>query len=312
MPGVFRDRPRRRGRCHAVVFLAVLALLASACAAGAGERPDFDGARAYADVLRQCDFGPRNPGSEGHARCLSFLETRLKKLGAAVVRQPFKYALPGGKPIAMTNLVASFSPENRRRVLLAAHWDTRPWADLDADVTKRDLPILGANDGASGVAVLLEVARLVAGKKPDFGVDIVLFDGEDLGTAANPEGYFRGSREFAGRFRGPVPLYAILLDMVGDEDLLFYKEGYSAQAAPGTLDWLWKGGMEVAPAHFVDKIGYYVEDDHLSLHAVGIPAVDLIDFHYPHWHTHQDTPEHVSEASLQVVGDVLMRLLYPD
>lgn len=305
--------PRRnRVALFSVVVLAAMTTLGGTPRSKNIGRPIFDGVRAYADVVKQCDFGPRNPGSEGHARCLAFLESQFRGPGVTIIKQPFSYALPGGKPMAMTNLVVRFGPDKSRRILLAAHWDTRPWADRDKDASLRDRPILGANDGASGVAVLLEMARIFRGYPPDLGVDIVLFDGEDLGTPGNHDGFFRGSREFAARFRGALPVHAILLDMVGDEDLLFYKEGYSASKAPGTLAWLWEAGMTLAPAQFIDEIGYFVKDDHLSLHEIGIPAVDLIDFDYPHWHTHQDTPEHVSAASLQVVGDVLVHLLYPD
>jgi glutaminyl-peptide cyclotransferase len=177
-------------------------------------------------------------------------------------------------------------------------------------VSRRNAPILGANDGASGVAVLLELARLLGSSPADYGVDIVLFDGEDLGTDQNREGYFRGSREFARTFTAARPEHALVLDMVGDSDLLFYMEAYSTQMAPATVEWVWAAGREVAPAYFADQVGYAVEDDHMPLNAARIPCADLIDFNYPHWHTHADTPDKVSAASLQVVGDVLTRLLY--
>jgi len=300
---------------HGIILPVVIAA-ACVIAAGSGhaeQRPVFDGRRALDHVVRQCAFGPRNPGSEGHTACLAFLEKRFDELGVRVTRQPFRYTLPGGdKPLEMTNLVVSFRPQETRRVLLAAHWDTRPWADRETDPALRERPIAGANDGASGVAVLLEVARLLRDRPAAWGVDMVLFDGEDLGTPDNHDGFFRGSKEFAARFRGAPPVHAILLDMVGDADLLFYKEGYSAEAAPGTLEWLWAAGRAVAPGQFIDEVGWWVEDDHLPLLKAGIPCVDLIDFDYAHWHTLQDTPDKVSAASLQIVGDVLVRLLYPD
>jgi glutaminyl-peptide cyclotransferase len=292
-------------------FLALLLAALPAVAAASDPPPVFDGQRAHDLVRKQCAFGPRNPGSAGHAKCLVFLESELRAAGAAVQRQPFTYTLPGGKPLAMTNLIARWQPENPNRILLCAHWDTRPWADLDPDSTRRDEPILGANDGASGVAVLLELARHLEAHPPLRGVDIVLFDGEDLGTEAHREGFFRGAREYGRSVMGRrPPERAILLDMVGDADLLFPMEGNSARAVPGTVAWFWKAAKEVAPAYFADQIGPFVEDDHLPLIAAGIPCMNLIDFDYPYWHTHADTPDKVSPGSLQVVGDVLVHILY--
>jgi glutaminyl-peptide cyclotransferase len=294
-----------------VVALLLLAAPPGRPVGAADPPPVFDGQRAYELVEKQCSFGPRNPGSAGHRRCLEFLEAELKAAGATVRRQPFTYTLPGGKPLAMANLIARWHPEKTDRILLCAHWDTRPWADLDPDSARRNEPILGANDGASGVAVLLELARHFKAHPPTRGVDIVLFDGEDLGTEAHREGYFRGAREYARSMAGARPPgRAILLDMVGDADLLFYKEGNSVQAVPETVAWFWKAAKEVAPAYFADQVGYFVEDDHLPLIAAGIPCMNLIDFHYPHWHTHADTPDKVSPGSLQVVGDVLVHILY--
>jgi glutaminyl-peptide cyclotransferase len=161
------------------------------------------------------------------------------------------------------------------------------------------------------VAVLLELARHFKAYPPNWGVDIVFFDGEDLGTDENPDGFFRGAREYGRSVMGTrLPERAVLLDMVGDADLLFYLEGNSVAGAPETVRWFWKGAREVAPAFFVDQIGYYVQDDHLPLIAAGIPCMNLIDFHYPYWHTLADTPDKVSPGSLQVVGDVLVHLLY--
>jgi len=306
--GAFRSR-LRSGFFRAAALGMMLLQVETATA---GAIPLFDGQEAWELVRTQCDFGPRNPGSTGHRKCLEWLEAELRACGAVVRRQPFSYTLPGSRtPLSMCNLVASFRPESPRRVLLAAHWDTRPWADLDPDSTRRQSPILGANDGASGVAVLLQLARHFKANPPPQGIDLAFFDGEDLGTATNPDGFFRGSREYGRRALGqPPPEHAVLLDMVGDADLLFYIEGNSYEAVPEQVRWFWEGAKRVAPAFFVEQIGYYVQDDHLPLIAAGIPCMVLIDFHYPPWHTHADTPDKVSPASLQVVGDVLIHLLY--
>lgn len=300
------------GSWAGLIVAALGLIVAAADLARAASPPLFDGQKAFELVRSQCAFGPRNPGSTGHRKCLDWMETELRASGAVVRRQPFTYTLPGGKtPLAMCNLVASFRPESSRRILLAAHWDTRPWADLDPDPTRRNLPILGANDGASGVAVLLQLARHFKTNPPPMGIDLVLFDGEDLGTPDNPEGFFRGSREYGRRALGQKPpVHAVLLDMVGDADLFFHIEGNSLAAVPDQVKWFWDGARRVAPAFFGNEVGYYVEDDHLPLIAAGIPCLNLIDFDYPPWHTHADTPDKVSSASLQVVGDVLIHLLY--
>lgn len=305
---------RGRGAAPALRGLLVVALaLLAPLAASARSAPVFDGAAAYRLVEKQCAFGPRNPGSGGHAACLAFLTTEFQRLAGAVERQDFSYTLPGASaPLRMTNLIARFGPPDGEKILLCAHWDTRPWADRDPDPNRREEPILGANDGASGVAVLLELARHLKSHPPSYRVEIALFDGEDLGTVSDPDGFFRGSKHYAGRYRGTRPIHGILLDMVGDRDLQFRKEGYSIARAPATLNWLWSAGESVAPDYFLPGRGYWVLDDHIPLLGVGIPCVDLIDFDYPAWHTAADRPDQVSPTSLQVVGDVLIHLLYPE
>lgn len=328
--------------------LAVALALAAALGLGApgpgprlarAEAPIFSGENALALARRQCAFGPRSPVPPGavaggggrtgaptkaapvatpHDRCRDFLLAELTRLAGAARRQDFTYTLPkdspvgGGATLRLTNILASFAPEKPRRVLLCAHWDTRPWADQEKDAARRLQAIPGANDGASGVAVLLEMARLLRDHPAAYGVDIVLFDGEDLGTEAHPEAFFRGSSEYALRLGSARPDYALLLDMVGDADLQFKKEGYSWQMAPKTTEWLWTAGRELSPDHFLDQVGYFILDDHIPLLKAGVPCADLIDFDYPAWHTHADTPDRLSATSFQVVGDVLVRLLYPD
>lgn len=305
--------------------------LPSAGQADGAQAPLFNGENALNLARKQCAFGPRSPlpqaaggggavkpGATAHDRCRDFLIAELTRLAGSVRRQDFTYTLPKGVPVGggvtlrLTNVLASFQPAAPKRVLLCAHWDTRPWADLEIDPARRTQPIPGANDGASGVAVLLELARLLRDHPAAYGVDIALFDGEDLGTEAHPEAFFRGSSEYVARLGADRPTHAILLDMVGDADLQFKKEGYSWQLAPTTLEWLWAAGRAVSPDHFQDRVGYFVLDDHIPLLKAKVPCVDLIDFDYAYWHTLADTPDKLSATSLQVVGDVLISLLYPD
>jgi len=209
-----------------------------------------------------------------------------------------------------TNIIASFYPDNKTRVLLCAHWDTRPFADLESDPKLKKLPILGANDGASGVAVLLEIASILSKKEPRWGVDIVLFDAEDYGSDERGVAFCIGSSHFAqnlGRYR---PQFGILLDMIGDKDLEIYREGYSDYYAKEIVDLVWDRAKELELKCFRDSVKHFMIDDHVSLLKVGIKCVDIIDFDYPFWHTTKDTPDKCSPESLEKVGKVLVKILY--
>ena len=213
----------------------------------------------------------------------------------------------------MTNVVASFSLQKTERILLCAHWDSRPWADQDPNSENRDQPVLGANDGASGVAVLLEVARHIQLAEPKYGVDIVLFDGEDSGLPGQPDSYALGAQHFAKnkdfRYR---PKFGILLDMVGDKDLQIYQEENSVNYAPQVVERIWNRAQGLGSSSFFASSGYQVTDDHLPLLNVGIPCVNLIDFDYEYWHTLADTPDKCSPESLAEVGRLILSLLYED
>jgi Zn-dependent M28 family amino/carboxypeptidase len=213
----------------------------------------------------------------------------------------------------LTNIVASFAPEKEQRLLLCAHWDTRPWADRSPDPQDLDRPILGANDGASGVAVLLEVARVLKTVPPPRGVDIVLFDGEDSGQDGEMEGWCLGSRRFAESKRGVYrPVHAVLLDMIGDKDLDIHIEGHSQVHASRTVTKLWQIAQKLNMGAFHNEVKHTVYDDHVPLIENGIPCADLIDFDYPYWHTLEDTPDKCSPESLEIVGQVIMHLVYGD
>jgi len=278
--------------------------------------PAFDGHKAMEFLTKQTDFGPRNPGSAGHQKCLMFLQTEMQKYAASVSLQPFTHHGYAGEIFTLTNVIASFNPSAKTRLLLLAHWDSRPRADQDPDSTKQNRPILGANDGASGVAVLLEIARHLKQQEPAAGVDMLLTDGEDYGTEHDIARYLLGTRYFSENLPpGFSPKFGILLDMVGDTQLELQKESYSLQFAPDIVDLVWSTAKELGVFQFTDNVQGFVTDDHLPLNRVGIPTIDLIDFNYPdtsnrYWHTTQDTPDKCSGESLDAVGRVLMHIIY--
>lgn len=285
-------------------------------APAAGSLPKFSGERSFTVLTAQTAFGPRNPNSAGHAACLSYLVSTLRGLADDVTLQEFTHNGYGGEQIHLTNVVARFRPRDRPRVLLCAHWDTRPRAEQDESKGKRNDPILGANDGASGVAVLLEIARLLKAAPPAIGVDIVLFDGEDYGKEGDHARYLLGSRYFAeNKGADYVPRFGILLDMVGDKFLELPREQYSLKYAPEVVAMVWKTAAFLGVRQFHDENGEEIMDDHLPLNEAGIPTIDIIDFNYPdttnrYWHTHQDTPEHCSAESLEAVGSVIASVVY--
>ncbi|MFH1734129.1 MAG: M28 family peptidase [bacterium] len=272
---------------------------------------NFDAERAWQHLIAQCEIGPRPPGSDAHRECLKYLEAELLKVCPDVSRQEFLGMNPKTKEtLRLTNLVANFQPDRKRRVILGAHWDTRPWADQDSDRNQHKIPIIGANDGASGVAVLLEIGRVISINDPGIGVDIVLFDGEDMGRSGNLHEYCLGSRWYAENIAYPLPEAMILLDMVGDEDLRIPEELYSRLSSPDLLNEIFGIAEMIGEAAFDPQPGSAVYDDHVPFIELGIPAVDLIDFDYPYWHTIQDTPEHCSKSSLASVGRVVLEWLY--
>jgi Zn-dependent M28 family amino/carboxypeptidase len=261
--------------------------------------------------LDQCRFGPRNPGSEGHQKARKYFLDKLSEHTNFVNVQDFVYSdREEGTELELSNIIASFNPKKARRVLLCAHWDTRPHADQDPDTALRAEPILGANDGASGVAVLLEIARVISQSEPLTGVDIVLFDGEDGGSRGDLEGFCLGSKHFARNKGDYRPEFGILVDMIGDKDLALYKEAYSATYAKELTDSVWSKAREMGLLCFRDSVRHTVYDDHVPLLGVGIPVADLIDFDYPYWHTTSDTPDKCSPESLQKIGDLLLNILY--
>jgi Zn-dependent M28 family amino/carboxypeptidase len=285
-------------------------MIAGGILACSGAPPEFDAARAMKDLVAQCDFGPRPPGSAAHDSCRVFLVERLRTLADTVIEQRFAhYDSLRSRSLTMTNIIARFGGDGKRR-MLCAHWDTRPIAEHDPDSSRQHEPILGANDGASGVAVLLEMARLFSLKPPPTPVEIVLFDGEDYGPPGRLDLYLLGSQFFSRQARPADYEFAVLLDMVGDADLRLGPEEYSRRFAPELIDLIWSAAEKLGITEFDRHARYSLFDDHIPLLQVGIPAVDIIDFDYPPWHTHADTPDKCSAESLEKVGRVLVEVLY--
>ena len=261
------------------------------------ELTQFDGQRAYADVQTQVDFGPRIPGSEGHAKVQEWMRAELESAGWQVEIQESEAM---GHPIE--NIVAKRGDENPQ-IILGAHYDSRIFADNDPDPANRSLPVPAANDGASGVAVLLELARVLP--NDTVPVWLVFFDAEDNGRIDGWD-WILGSQEFVKN--NPItPRAVVIIDMIGDADLNIYKERYSNNQL---TDEVWSVAKSLGYQDlFLPEYKYPMIDDHTPFLRAGIPAIDIIDFDYPYWHTMQDTPDKVSAESLQAVGDTLQTWL---
>jgi glutaminyl-peptide cyclotransferase len=280
----------------------------------------IDGERAYRYLKQICEIGPRVAGSEANTRQRKLVADHFAKMGGKVREQPFHARHPlTGERVEMANLIGSWQPERNHRVLIAAHYDTRPRADEENDPARLKLPFLGANDGASGVALLMEIAHHLTDLAPPVGVDLVLFDGEELVYGNNPRAgeYFLGSEYFAqvyadqvDRRRTPARYVAgILLDMVGGKNLQINQEPNSLRDAPNLVSEVWAIANRLKIRSFRFRVGREVLDDHLALNRAGIPTIDLIDFDYPYWHKADDLPENCSAESLAEVGKVVVTWL---
>jgi len=312
------------------LLLIALILLASCGKPGAGltfeeqgrEVPAFDADSAYGFIDDQVRFGPRVPGTQAHVQAKEYLEEQLEASAGKqnVYVQEFQKTVYG-QELSMYNLIASFGGGYTDRIVLAAHWDSRPRAEEDPD--NPESPILGADDGGSGVGVLLELARIFSENEPPLGVDIVFFDGEDYGKVSDLDNYFLGARQWGNHppVPGYSPRFGILLDMVGGENATFSKELYSMQVAPNLVDELWAIAAGLGHSQlFADQRGGNVADDHVVVtQTTGIPMINII--HHtadrdgkvefpPWWHTQNDTMEIIDPATLQAVGDVLLELIY--
>ncbi len=277
----------------------------------------FDGNSAFNWLEKQCEFGPRNPGSKGYFACKDFLIQNLKDFSDTVFTQNFTYTeLRENNTYNLSNIIAEFNVNSEKHILLGAHWDTRPWADKDLNLSNRFTPITGANDGASGVAVLMELAKMFNSNPPPVNISIVLFDGEDLGVEGISDSYAKGSQYFAENLPIEKPDFGIILDMIGDRVLGIPIERNSYRVAPDIVNELWDLAEKLKLPAFQNRLGYDIYDDHVPLWEVAeIPAIDLIDFNYPnqrenYWHTLNDIPQNCSPESLDQVGRLLTNYIY--
>lgn len=293
------------------------------------ERGSFSADSAYAYVARQVAFGPRVPGSDAHRRCSEWLAGMLKSAGAdTVIISGRPVEAWDGTTLPVRNILARFNPGAAARILLAAHYDTRPWADHDPDPALRKTPIDGANDGASGVGVLLEIARNLGIERPAIGVDILLTDVEDYGArddagvARTDDTWCLGTRQWVENdmpyTAADMPRYGILLDMVGAAGAKFHREYFSAHGAPLPTARVWDMAAKLGLAErFPMPVGGAVTDDHLPLIAAGIPTADIIENANPHtgsfhpsWHTMADNMDIIDPATLADAGRVVLNIIY--
>lgn len=292
--------------------------------------PTFCADSAYAFAAKQCSFGERTMNSKAHDLCGEWIMSKFREFGTTVEAQDAVLTGWDGTKLKSRNIIARFRPEHTTRILLCAHWDSRPWADNDPDSTNWRKPVMAANDGASGVAVMLELARLLQNDTTlNIGVDFVCFDAEDYGTpqwATTPESgdtWALGAQYWAENLpKGYEARYGILLDMVGGEGAKFYQEGVSKQYANEIVNKVWRTASQIGYGSFFPmNDGGMITDDHVPVNEkAGIPCIDIIAYYPdcqqssfgPTWHTVNDTMEHIDPNVLKAVGQTLVQVLYSE
>ncbi|MBX3102214.1 MAG: M28 family peptidase [Bacteroidetes bacterium] len=284
--------------------------------------PEFNGDTAYAFVQKQLSFGPRVPMTPGHARCADWLVSKFRQYGLETQVQQARIQDHRDRPLELRNIIASYNPRATFRVMLSAHWDTRPVAD--ADTKRQGEPIPGANDGASGVAVLLEIARVIQGSELPIGVDFMLWDAEDGGESQNDNSWCHGSRYWARNRHKPgySPAWAINLDMVGAKDATFLQEGFSRQSAPQLVKRIWQNAASLGYGSYFLFANYPpILDDHAVVgNILGIAYVDIIHLNlqdeaktfFEHWHTHGDDIQTIDPRTLKAVGHTVLYTLFQE
>ncbi len=310
--------------------------------------PTFSADSAYAFCQRQCDFGPRTMNSEAHEKCGQWIAQKFASYGLEVTEQRATLKGFDGTPLLSNNIIASYLPKLQERILICAHWDSRPWADNDPDEANWTKPVMAANDGASGVAVMLEIARLISSPKlgenmrglnndssevgsdsqpPNLGglgVDFICFDAEDWGNDGYPDSWALGAQYWAAHPHrvGYTARYGILLDMVGGQGARFFREGFSKYYAPKIVKKVWNAADEIGyGSFFVQKDGGTITDDHGPVNTVaGIPCIDIIPYYPdceassfgPTWHTVNDDMAHIDPNTLKAVGQTLIKVIFSE
>lgn len=291
---------------------AILFVVLAALSCAQEGRPAFDANRVINHVDVQCAFGPRLPGSAARDSVATYIARTARTSGATVSVQSFEITDPyAPRPLRLINIIASFEPDRGRRVMLASHYDSRPWADQDPDTTRHSDPVPGAVDGALSSGILLEMARLVGEQVPgDVGVDLVFFDGEDYGKPDDYDNYLLGSRYFAANLAGYRPECVILLDMVGGVGTRAGREGYSQENARALTDSLFARAQRLGLDYFIENVGPPIFDDHVPLLQAGLQAVDLFGYDYAYWHTVDDTPDKCDVGLIEQVGTLLTDFIF--
>ncbi|HEV7351173.1 MAG TPA: M28 family peptidase [Telluribacter sp.] len=292
------------------------------------QAPTFSADSAYAFVEKQVQFGPRVPNTAPHKQTGDYLVATLKQYGLQVTEQPFTATTYDGKKLAARNIIGSYNPQAAKRLMLAAHWDSRPFADEDS--TTRTRPVPAANDGASGVGVLLEIARVLSqvSQKPDIGVDIVFFDAEDWGNSQKAQdkfsGFCLGSQYWVANRHVPnyTAYFGILLDMVGAKGATFPKEGYSMQYGADIVNQVWRIASQLGyNQYFIEQRGPAITDDHVPVNETArFPMIDIIDLRinnlsrtfFEDWHTTEDDMDNIDRSTLKAVGQTLLQVIYQE
>ena len=287
----------------------------------------FSADSAFTFCQQQCDFGPRTMNSEAHEQCGQWIMDKFRSYGLEVSEQRTTLTGFDGTPLQSNNITAHYQPELQQRILICAHWDSRPWADNDPDEANHQKPVLAANDGASGVAVMLELARVLSTDtcRLPVGVDFVCFDAEDWGTEHQSDSWALGAQYWAKNIHkelnGKTYRYGILLDMVGGQGARFYQEGVSLLYAKNVVDRVWKAATTAGySSMFPQADGGTITDDHVPVNQAGIPCIDIIPCYPdceqsnfgPTWHTISDDMEHIDPATLKAVGQTLLQVLFTE
>lgn len=318
------------------ILLSTLLLTAVGCGSKTGQASatnadvkllgQFSADSAFANIARQVGFGARVPGTSAHKACADYLIAELGRYADSVVVQHTSAKVFTGEVLPLTNIIGVFNPAQSRRIVLMAHWDTRPWADMS--VERRDEPIPGANDGGSGVGVLLEIARNLALEAPAVGVDILFVDGEDYGDSGgfsdNQDTWCLGTQEWVKEMPpyniNNRPIYGILLDMVGGRNARFHREYFSETNATNAVNKVWSEAQHLGFGDiFINELGGSIVDDHLFMTGAGIPTANIVETMNvetsnfpPTWHTHNDNMENIDRASLDAVGKTVLNVVYKE